>query len=215
MAVKDIPDELVVLAFEAVQNHPELGLSPVGFLMKWTDEHYKVCCRALNRAAAAKLLWFSSTIHSAALTDTGRALLEATKSKAHIRIQNILDYLTKSSFKGYDVVCDASNNTPETIAKGLIVADVTLHNPTPEQAELIKKLKGDRVIHATVAPALDAWLTETSQSQHGYIKIPMPEQDAASKGLDDEWALLANIKPARDAWDAEPDQSKEPPKEDS
>jgi hypothetical protein len=78
MATKDVPDALVCAAYLRLQELREAGVQrtpwPYDLLAKWTSQHWKVCYRAMERAASRGLIDYGVSLRTGWLTERGLEL---------------------------------------------------------------------------------------------------------------------------------------------
>lgn len=78
MAMKDIPDSLVLKAYSEYRNYPPKEgdyTYPYDLLMQWTGQPFKVCYKCMERAESRGLVDCGVSLRTGWVTDKGKKLL--------------------------------------------------------------------------------------------------------------------------------------------
>ncbi len=75
MAMKDIPDKMVVLAYKLYEKDRFGGKFPYDFLMEMSGQPLKVCYRCMERASNRNLIDYGTSLRTGWVTEEGEKLL--------------------------------------------------------------------------------------------------------------------------------------------
>jgi hypothetical protein len=75
MAMKDIPDKMVLLAYKMFEEDRMNGKFPYDYLMEISNQPFKVCYKCMERASDRDLIDYGVSLRTGWITEKGQELL--------------------------------------------------------------------------------------------------------------------------------------------